>query len=58
MSEPSIPLSHVHKLFKKFMTEEIHEADFDQGQDLNDTIGVFKRWWRIREPILKKKYNK
>ena len=41
-NDPKIPLSQVYRLFKKFVTEEVHECDYSQGQTLNDTILLLK----------------
>lgn len=57
MNDPKIPLSAVYKLFKKFIKEHVHGSDYDQGQSMNDTMSVFKKWWVGRERILKQKYK-
>ena len=36
----------LYAALKKFTTEVVHGGDFDQGQDLSDTIGVLQRWWK------------
>ena len=34
-----------YKKLKKFVEDEVHGGDFDQGNSLSDTIGVLKKWW-------------
>lgn len=58
MKEEMLPLSKVKQLMKRFMIEEIHEADFDQGQDIKATLTVLDRWWKTKEPGIKKRYGK
>lgn len=43
--EIKIPLSEVRKILKQFVIDEVHEGDFDQGNSLEDTIGISNRWW-------------
>ena len=43
----------VYKLFKKFVKDEVHEGDFDQGQSLKQTLPVLDRWFK--ENIKEKK---
>ena len=45
MNEIKIPLSEVKKLMETFVKDEVHLGDFDQGQHLEDTLGIFRRWW-------------
>ena len=58
MKEVMIPISKVKQLMKRFMIEEIHESDFDQGQDVKATLTVLDRWWKTKESGIKRKYEK
>ena len=58
MSEPLVPLSKVKQMMKRFVIDEVHKADFDQGQDLKATLTVLDRWWKSKEPGIKKRYDK
>ena len=40
--------------FVQFVKEEIHLADFDQGQSEKDTIKVFDRWWKRKGSKIKR----
>ena len=35
----------VYRILKRFVVEEVHGGDFDQGQSLTDTINFLKKWW-------------
>ena len=34
-----------YKKLKKFVEDEVHGGDFDQGNSLSDTMNVLKKWW-------------
>jgi len=35
----------VYKILKKFVIDEVHGADFDQGNSIKDTLSILKKWW-------------
>jgi hypothetical protein len=40
---------HIYSWLNKFVVEEVHEADFDQGQDVSWTKGILKKWWQKKK---------
>ena len=34
-----------YKALKQFVVDEVHGGDFDQGNSLDDTMGILKKWW-------------
>jgi hypothetical protein len=44
-------LDKIESIIHEFIEEEIHGADFDQGQSLNQTQEVFSKWWNKKGKI-------
>jgi hypothetical protein len=45
MKKKDLTQDQVYKILKKFVVDEVHLADFDQGQSLDHTLSVLKNWW-------------
>lgn len=45
--------NEIKELFKKFIRDEVHGGDFDQGNSLKDTMSVFERWWNKNKSLIK-----
>ena len=35
----------IYWVLKKFVLDEVHDGDFEQGQSEKDTLSILKRWW-------------
>lgn len=38
-------IDEVYQILKNFVKDEIHGGDFNQGQELKQTISILNNWW-------------
>jgi len=43
MKKEKLNVDDVYKILKKFVEDEVHGGDFDQGNSLEDTMSVFEK---------------
>jgi len=47
---------NVYRVLKRFVVEEVHGGDFDQGNTLDDTIKILKKWYKKNEKDMRDQY--
>lgn len=54
MAKKSITTDDVYKILKQYTIDCVHGGDFDQGQSIDDTLSILKKWWNKKKNKLEK----